>query len=230
MDQGHVRVIRRGVDAVEFPRGWRPTAAWRESFEQQFPELRARQWLTLPGRLVRTKGHADLLRLTCRLLQEGHPVHALIVGDTAERAAWITELQQLATSLGIGDHVTFAGHRSDIRDVYAASAVVLTLSHKPESFGLAAAEALSLGVPVAGYAHGGTEELFAACFPRGAVPPGDEAELAAVVRRIMTRPPAVEGSSQLSRPFPFVGTRMAEQTLDVYRELASNRRNTPGSR
>ncbi|MFM7056263.1 MAG: glycosyltransferase [Planctomycetota bacterium] len=230
LDQGHVRVIQRGVDAAEFPRGWRPSAAWREAFEQQFPKLRGRQWLTLPGRLVRTKGHADLLRLTSRLLQNGHPVHALVVGDTAGHAAWVAEIQRLAKALDISDHVTLTGHRSDMRDIYAASAVVFTLSHKPESFGLAAAEAMSLGVPVAGYAHGGTEDLFAACFPEGSVRPGDEVQLAAVVRQILSGQPAVSGKSRLLRPVPNAGTRMPEQTLELYAELGSIRRNSPGTR
>ncbi|MGV2338694.1 MAG UNVERIFIED_CONTAM: glycosyltransferase [Planctomycetaceae bacterium] len=149
-DQRHVRVIRRGVDAAEFPRGWRPAVEWREAFEGQFPELRGRLWLTLAGRLVRTKGHADLLRLTAVLRRDQMPVQALVVGDTAGRSDYVAELRRLAGSLGVAEHLTFAGHRGDVRDVYAASAVVLTLSHKPESFGLATAEALSLGIPVVG--------------------------------------------------------------------------------
>ncbi|MEY3172821.1 MAG: hypothetical protein RLZZ436_734 [Planctomycetota bacterium] len=229
IDQRHVRVIPRGVDAAEFPRGWQPMAVWRDSFERQFPEVCGRQLLTLAGRLVRTKGHADLLRLTAALLRQGRRVQALIVGDTAGRRDYLTELQRLAEVLGIAGHVTFTGHRSDIRDIYAASAVVLTLSHKPESFGLSAAEALSLAVPVAGYAHGGTAELLEVCFPEGAVEPGDEAGLEAVVRRLLDTQTSAGVRHSIPRPFPFEKTGMLEQTLGLYGELAAIRRNAPGT-
>jgi len=228
-DQRHVRVIARGVDETQFPRGWRPTSAWQDTFERQFPNLRGRLWLTLPGRLVRTKGHADLLRLTATLLRQGHPVHALVVGDTHGRSNYVAELQQLAGALGVGDQLTFTGHRSDIRDIYAASAVVFTLSHKPESFGLAAAESLSLGIPVAGYAHGGPVELFAACFPEGAVKPGDQAELAIVTQRLLAARATATENSLLTRPFPFNRTSMLERTLNLYAELVSIRRNAAGT-
>lgn len=229
-DQQHVRVIRRGVDAAEFPRGWRPAVEWREAFEGQFPELRGRLWLTLAGRLVRTKGHADLLRLTAALRRDQMPVQALVVGDTAGRSDYVAELRRLAGSLGVAEHLTFAGHRGDVRDVYAASAVVLTLSHKPESFGLATAEALSLGIPVVGYSHGGTSELLAACFPEGAVSPGDEVGLASVVRRLLLNRAAAGDNSRSPVAFPFEKTLMLEQTLGLYEELASIRRNAPGTR
>ena len=228
-DQRHVRVIARGVDETEFPRGWRPTSAWQDAFERQFPNLRGRQWLTLPGRLVRTKGHADLLRLTASLLRQGHPVHALIVGDTCGRSHYVAELQQLALSLGISDQLTFTGHRSDMREIYAGSAVVFTLSHKPESFGLTAAESLSLGIPVAGYAHGGVTELLEASFPEGAVKPGDEAQLAFVTRRLLAARAAAPENRLLPRSFPFNRTSMLERTLNLYQELISFRRNAAGT-
>jgi glycosyltransferase involved in cell wall biosynthesis len=228
-DQRHVRVIRRGVDAAEFPRGWRPTAEWREAFEREFPELRGRLWLTLAGRLVRTKGHADLLRLTSALLREQIPVQAVVVGDMAGRSKYVAELRRMAGSLGVAEQLTFTGHRGDIRDVCAASAVVLALSHKPESFGLATAEALSLGIPVVGYFQGGTAELLAACFPEGAVSPGDELGLVSVVRRLLLKQAAAGDNSWSPAAFPFEKTLMRKQTLGLYEELASIRRNAPGT-
>lgn len=131
--------------------------------------------------------------------------------------------------LGVADQLTFTGHRGDMRDIYAASAVVLSLSHKPESFGLAAAESLSLGIPVAGYAHGGSADLFAACFPEGAVKPGDEADLAFVTQRLLSAQTAQTENSLLPRPFPFDRTSMLEGTLRLYAELAAIRRNAAGT-
>jgi glycosyltransferase involved in cell wall biosynthesis len=45
--------------------------------------------------------------------------------------------------------------RSDVQAIYSLSHVVLQLSSKPEAFGRTVIEALQLGVPVLGFAHGG---------------------------------------------------------------------------
>ena len=56
------------------------------------------------------------------LAAEDHNVHGLIVGDAHPRkVAYLEEINQLASSLGIGGRVTFTGHRADLREVLAAS-------------------------------------------------------------------------------------------------------------
>ena len=50
---------------------------------------------------------------------------------------------------------------TQIARAYAASDLVLQLSRKPESFGRTVVEALSVGRPVLGWAHGGVGELLA---------------------------------------------------------------------
>ena len=55
----------------------------------------------------------------------------------------------------------------DVRDIYAASNVVLSLSRKSESFGRTALEALFMGVPMLGYDHDGVGEILGELFPQG---------------------------------------------------------------
>ena len=212
-----LHVIPRGVDPAAFPYGYRPSPLWQRTWEQQFPQLSARRVLTLAGRMTRLKGHHDFLELLRALKLEGHPVHGLIVGgEDPRRRKYAAEVRQAVTDWGLSEEVTFAGHRSDIRDVYAVSDVVLSLSTKPESFGRTALEPLALGVPVVGYDHGGVGEILNAVYPRGAVPLADAAALQERVRWVL--------EDDRARPRPFDRFRlqdMLDRTLELYSRLAA---------
>lgn len=209
-----VRVIERGIDPRVFPWGYRPGDAWLQRWYQDFPFLLERQVLTLPARITRLKGHLDFVELMRRLVAEQAPVYGLIVGaEDPRRAGYLRELRAAVREQGLEGHITFTGQRLDVRDVMAVSNLVLSLSSRPESFGRSVREALSLGVPVVGYDHGGVGETLAQAFPQGRVPPGDLDALQARVRRFLEQPP------ELAPPrFPSVQD-MIEQTLAVYGEL-----------
>jgi hypothetical protein len=66
--------IYRGVDPAAFPEGYQPGSAWLAQWRTQFPQLRNRWVLTLPGRITRWKGQLDLLEIVARLKAEGVPV------------------------------------------------------------------------------------------------------------------------------------------------------------
>ncbi len=96
-------------------------------------------------------------------------MHGLIVGgEDPKRKAYASALRDRVAAEGLQDTITFTGRRDDIRDVYAASNLILSLSAKPESFGRTVLEPLRLGVPTIGYDHGGVGEILAALFPKGA--------------------------------------------------------------
>ena len=65
-----------------------------------------------------------------------------------------------------------------MKQIYANSALVLSLSTKPESFGRTAVEAVSLGKAVIAYDHGGVGETLANVYPVGLVPLKDVSEVA----------------------------------------------------
>ncbi len=212
VDPGRLVLIPRGVDRASFPAGYRPDAAWLEAWRSEHPQLPGRAVLALVGRITRLKGHLELVALMRRLTDL--PVHALVVGgDDAGRRRYVREVRRAATGLPI----TFTGHRDDVREILAACDLVLSLSSKPESFGRAALEALSLGVPVVGYDHGGVGEILAALYPSGQVPPGDLDALEARVRATLTAPAPVPAEH------PFTLERMLERTLATYAGLAEER-------
>ena len=100
-----------------------------------------------------------------------------------------------------------------IARAYAASDLVLQLSRKPESFGRTVVEALAVGRPVLGWAHGGVGELLDELQPEGAVAPFDLDRLHAAAAALLARPPRPPAS------IPYTLQAMQESTLGVYREL-----------
>jgi glycosyltransferase involved in cell wall biosynthesis len=211
-DASRIEVIYRGVDAAEFPYGYRPSADWLAAWRAQYPQLTGKRILTLPGRLTRLKGHADFISLIARLKQHGLPVHGLIVGgEDPKRQAYARELHAAVAAQGLADDITFTGHRSDMREVFAVSDLVLSLSSKPESFGRTVLEALRLGTPVVGYNHGGVGEILATAYPAGLVELGDMDALIDRVTGLLAQLVVVEDSGA----YPLVA--MLDSTLNVYK-------------
>lgn len=213
-DMEKVRVIYRGVDPGEFPYGYRPSDEWLARWYGMYPQLQNRKVLTLPGRLTRLKGHHDFIDLIKRLRGSGLPVQGLIVGgEDPKRKAYARELRERIAREGLGDYLLLTGVRQDIREVFAVSDLVLSLSTKPESFGRTVVEALTMGVPVIGYDHGGVGEVLGQLYPRGLVPMSDA----------MALDQAVRASLDSDRPRPrndrFLLDAMIGQTLACYREL-----------
>jgi glycosyltransferase involved in cell wall biosynthesis len=173
-DPARITVIPRGIDPTAYPWGYRPADAWLAAWRAQYPALQGHKVITLPGRITRLKGHEDFIALIARLKARGEPVHGLIVGGAeVKKQAYLSELKAKVTAAGLGRDITFTGQRSDLREIMAVSDLVLSLSTKPESFGRTVLEALSMGVPVVGYAHGGVGEQLTRLYPQGCVPLGD---------------------------------------------------------
>jgi glycosyltransferase involved in cell wall biosynthesis len=214
-----IRVIHRGVDPLEFARGWQPDASWLAAWTAEHPALTGKRVLLLPGRITRWKGQTDFIELIAQLNARGQPVHGLIAGDThPKKKAFLSELQALAADKGVSADITFLGHRSDVREVMAVSDMVFSLSTDPEAFGRVSLEAMALGKPVVAYDHGGVAEQLKLLFPGGTVKPGDQAELVTATLRLLEaqeRPAAVNAPLTLSA--------MCEATLAVYAEVLASR-------
>lgn len=210
-----IRVIHRGVDPAEFPRNFEPPVSWIKSFCEQFPGTHGKRLITLPGRITRLKGHDDLLRMLADLKSRGLPVHGLIVGgEDPRKAQYAQSIRDLCTELGLQDDVTFTGLRSDMKEIYAISDLVVSLSSKPESFGRTVLEALSLGTPVLGYSHGGVGEILAEVFPHGAVQAGDVSQLADQAEAVLN------SATSVPEVAAFRLQDMLDQTVGLYEELA----------
>jgi len=215
LDPGRVIVIPRGVDAGDYQPQYRPDAAWMADWRQQYPLLEKRFVITLPGRLSRRKGVLHLVRIVAGLQGRGIPAHGLIVGEPRPPGSRLTKgLHAAVTAEGLGDHITLTGYRQDVREIMSVSDVVLSLSIDPEAFGRTVNEALALGVPVAGYAHGGVGEQLAQHFPAGSVSPGDADAMTRLLSEWSQTPPSMQGIRV------YTLQDMLNSTLTLYRDLA----------
>jgi glycosyltransferase involved in cell wall biosynthesis len=209
----HVRVIPRGIEPDLYPRNFQPTPEWLAVWRQSHPQLIGKKVLTLPGRITRLKGHEDFIDLIARLKAIGEPVHGLIVGGAEQKKQrYLDELHSKVNQLGLTTDITFTGQRGDMREIMSASDIVLSLSTKPESFGRTVLEALSMGVPVIGYDHGGVGEQLARFFPQGRAGLGN---MDALVRQSR----AIQADTRIE-PCNALPTLqdMLKDTLSVYEE------------
>jgi len=207
--------IYRGVNPSEFPYGYKPADEWTEQFYSEFPQARGKKILCLPGRLTRLKGQHDFIDLVSKLCTDRDDIHGLIVGgEDPKRQEYAQELYKKVAESGLSDTVTFTGARSDIRDIFALSDIIFSLSTKPESFGRTVLEALCLGRPVLGYNHGGVGEILEACFPEGKIQTRNSTDLYNRSVDLLENMTTVE-------PFDkFRLQQMLQGTLDIYFQLA----------
>lgn len=224
-DLSKVVVIPRGVDPAAFPFGFKPDGAWMAAWQAQFPQLKGKFTFTLAGRLTRLKGHHDALAALEHLRSLGVDAHLLLVGgEDPRRQAYAQELRQAVVRKQLEDHVTFTGHRSDIREVLAASGAVVSCSTKPETFGLSVLEAVRLGVPVVGYAHGGVGEVLARVYPEGRV--AFEGVSPEARTRQMAEKLEALARGEMAKPKPGAQFPLAEthrKTIALYESLAAGK-------
>ena len=194
-----VVTIHGGASRELFPYGYCSAGGWRESAEQEFPELRGKRWLLLPGRITRWKGHVAFMHLINALAVDYPDIHGIFVGGGRPGSRYQLELETLADKTGIGDRITFTGNRLDIRDWMSASEVVFNLSNDPpEAFGRTVLETLCLGRPMIAWDHGGAAEILASMFPQGAVDLLDYQQLESRARDFLTSRPIVRESNAFS--------------------------------
>lgn len=214
VDPSKIRVIHRGIDTDQFTPSYKPDPDWIENWYREYPQTRGKFLITFPGRLTRKKGHQDFIAIVDRLRRLEPNIHGLIVGEADPKKTYYRkELEQLVSDTGLTDHITFTGHRNDLENIMTLSKVVLSLKSEPEAFGRTTAEALSLGIPVIGYALGGVEEQLIELFPEGLVAAGDIEAATAKIRNFLSTPPTVRPNTV------FTLKKMCAETLAVYREL-----------
>jgi glycosyltransferase involved in cell wall biosynthesis len=211
-----ITVIHRGVERGDYPHGYRPAPQWTEAFFGDFPNARGKLILTLPGRITWVKGHEDFIEIVRRLKQSGLPVHGLIVGGASDaKQRYLRKLQAIIGAAGLGPDISFTGQRGDMKEILAISNLVLSPGRHPESFGRTTLESLYLGIPTAGYDHGGAGEILRRAYPQGLLPLADIAEATRIITSLLMNPPPVPAEDF----FPL--SRMLEETLHLYETLAS---------
>ena len=164
MTDDQITIIPRGCDSLQFNQD-EIESLWLENWYKEFPQTIGKKILTLPTRITKWKGVDSFIDLVEAL--DSNDMHALVVGPVSEskKRYYQTLLDKVNKKL-LSDKITFTGSRKDIANIYKISDIVYNLSIQPEPFGRTTIEAISCGTPVAGWRHGGTQEILEDLFPQ----------------------------------------------------------------
>ena len=130
------------------------------------------------GRLCEQKGQLLLVQAAAHVLRKGVPLELVLAGDGEMRP----EIERLAASLGIGEHVRITGWLSgaEVRAQILASRA-LVLPSFAEGLPVVIMEAMALGRPVLTTFVGGIPELVRAGEEGWLFPAGDVEAIAAAI-------------------------------------------------
>lgn len=171
------------------------------------------------GMLRPDKRQEDLLRVVGVLRQRGLPARALLVGaPTRATLSYGQRLRELVAELGIGEHVTFAGHREDTAAIIHAADAVLVPSIN-EAWSRVVPEAYAARCPVVASAVGGLPEIVHPGVTGWLAAAGDVAGFADHLCRIWRHPEEAARIADQARRFAdrhlLLSQKMAE-TLGAY--------------
>lgn len=219
-------IIYRGVDTEEFSADEPLPDGWLDGVTAEFPDLADKKWLLLPGRLTRWKGQEDFIHLIAELVKtrpelRGQIQGVVLGGAEKNKQHYADELRALAEQLGVAEHVSFVGRRSDIRHWYKQSALVYNLSKRPEPFGRTVIEAAAIGTPIIGYNIGGPAESLRACFPQGLVENGNAEQLREKTLDLLER----DERAILAPEFTL--DTLVQRTFALYQKLLDQPRTSP---
>ncbi|WP_414754163.1 glycosyltransferase [Anabaena sp. CCY 9910] len=114
-------------------------------------------------------------------------VTSILVGDALfGEQAYVKELHQQITRLGLETRVKFLGFRADIPQLMAACDLVAHTSTAPEPFGRVIVEAMLCGKPVVAAKAGGAMELVEHGVNGFLTTPGESQELADIINTCLT--------------------------------------------
>ncbi len=207
-------LIPRGVDVTQFSLAYTVSPRWLADWKHQYPQLSDKLLICMPGRLSRRKGIDAFIRLIAFMRNDLPQIHGLILGEGP--AAITEELHQCARDFNVESNLSFLGYRSDVKDIYKQCRIVYCLSSKPEAFGRTALEAVSLGVPVIAWDHGGVSEILGAMFPQGLVELNNSDQLLDVSLRI------IENATHVNTKQVFPLSKMLDNTVKLYLKLYKN--------
>lgn len=179
-------VIPNGIDLRRYP------AAPRNLAELGIaPPRRA---ITFVGRLERQKGVGWLIDAAPAWLGQAHDCDLLLVGEGPERP----RLEAACRRLGIADRVHFAGWRSDVPEILAASEL-LVLPSAWEGMPNAVLQAMANARPVLATDVEGVRELLGAEAESQVVQHGDSAALASRLVAMVSDPHLSDRLGQANR-------------------------------
>ena len=170
LDPNKVTTVYNGIDIARF----------KVTNESQITKTKQVLHLPLNSQIIITvavlrepKGIQYMINALPAILEEIPDIHYLVVGD----GAYGTSLKDLSAALSIQDHITFAGHRTDIPDLLACGDIFV-LPTLGDALPTVLIEALAAGKPIVASNVGGVPEIIENGVNGVLIPPGDSSGLA----------------------------------------------------
>ncbi len=151
-----LHLIYNGID-FDVLNGSRPSTYLHQLLDLT-PETRL---VGVIGRVVPEKGIAEFLMAAARVSREFRNTHFVIVGADDNKGRYVTQLTEQAARLGLEQHVTFMGFRTDVPEIlHNLDVVVLpSRSDMPEGLPNTVLEALATGRLVIASRNSGVPEV-----------------------------------------------------------------------
>ena len=215
VDAERVRIIHNGVDTEAFRRTERRDALDRHGVRPPY--------VLFVGRISEQKGIFHLLEAAAGLPADTQLVLCASSPDTDELEA------RLGAAVAQHPRVRWLNAmlpREDVVQLYSHAALFVCPSVY-EPFGLINLEAMACGTPVVATSVGGIREVVVHDETGWLVPPADPAALAAAMRALLAQPERAAAFGRAGRrrvEAQFSWERIAERTLEVYREAIAAHR------
>ncbi|MCB9639168.1 MAG: N-acetyl-alpha-D-glucosaminyl L-malate synthase BshA [Myxococcales bacterium] len=152
-DELPIEVISNFVDTQRFHPAAQRSRARLDTLFPKTPDLHGTPILAHLSNFRPIKRIPDVIDIFARV-NNALPARLLLIGEGPERRAAAERIQEL----GLQDQVCFLGKREDVVQ-YLQHCDLMLMPSETESFGLAALESMSCGVPVIASDVGGLHEL-----------------------------------------------------------------------
>jgi glycosyltransferase involved in cell wall biosynthesis len=171
----------------------------------------------IAGIIRGVKRHEIALRGLAPLIQDGVDIHLLIAGDGPMKTA----MEQLASTLTIGDRAHFLGFRDDLPDLMQASDMLL-LTSRSEGVPQVISQAMGSGLAVIATEVGGVPELIQHEDTGLLVPPESPEAVSQAVRHLLDHPGLVQAMECRARDYALIHLSldaMLDRTESLYNSL-----------
>lgn len=226
--EDRIQIIHEGIDEAQFD---------SEEIDSKRLDAVKKRWclaqsvqsdkadplvILLPARITRLKGH-DIFIESLSLIRSLDWI-AVCAGSHDVNSSYFDSLKKRVVDKGLENRILFPGNCEDMPAAIKLSAIVVSSSSEPESFGRAAVEAQSMNTPVVATAHGGAIETICHNKTGILVKPGSADEMASAFKKIMENKEVYtvlssQGRDRVKRLF--TKKVMCEKTLALYFDLSN---------
>ena len=177
--------------------------------------------VTMVARLHPVKNHKMFFQMASTVLETYTETRFLIVGDGPSEE----KIKTYAESVGISEHISFLGRRSDVPEILAATDISV-LTSDSEGFPNALIEPMSVGIPVVTTDYPAIHELVEHQVNGFIVPRSDDQAFADAVCRLLDDQDLVAKIGKNAKQYVLknlIPAVMAENLVKIYDRFRNNK-------